>query len=136
MGNPVTLAVIYAIVAQRLNIPIYGVNLPQHFVLGYVKDLDWPGLENYNDPTNETDPEGSEVLFYINPFNSGLIFSKDNIIQFLQQLKIEPRDSYFRTCSNLEILKRVMRNLTNAYQKEENQQKLAVVEEMMAILQD
>ncbi|MBT8327870.1 MAG: transglutaminase-like domain-containing protein, partial [Bacteroidia bacterium] len=27
-GNPVSLAIIYSIVAQRLNIPVYGVNLP------------------------------------------------------------------------------------------------------------
>ena len=34
MGNPVSLAIIYSLVAQRLNIPVYGVNLPQHFILG------------------------------------------------------------------------------------------------------
>lgn len=134
-GNPVSLAVIYAVVAQRLNIPVYGVNLPQHFVLGYVKDLDWPPLHRYNDPSDSSEMEGSEVLFYINPFNSGLIFSKDNIIQFLKQLKIEIKESYFTICSNLEILKRMLRNLVNSYGKEKNEQKLAVVLEMMDILQ-
>src|SRR6478736_249860 len=34
-GNPIMLAVVYMLIAQRLNMPIYGVNLPQHFVLGY-----------------------------------------------------------------------------------------------------
>ncbi len=135
-GNPVSLAVIYAIVAQRLNIPVYGVNLPQHFVLGYVKDLDWPPLSRFNDPSDSAELEGSEVLFYINPFNSGLIFSKDNIIQFLKQLKIEIKDGYFTICSNLDILKRILRNLINSYGKEKNEQKLAVVHEMMEILRD
>jgi len=32
-GNQITLAIIYSIVAQKLDIPIYGVNLPQHFIL-------------------------------------------------------------------------------------------------------
>ena len=41
-GNPVSLGIIYSLIAQRLNIPVYGVNLPQHFVLGY-KNID--GLE-------------------------------------------------------------------------------------------
>ncbi|MFY0644400.1 MAG: transglutaminase family protein [Bacteroidia bacterium] len=133
-GNPVSLAVIYAIIAQRLNIPVYGVNLPQHFVLGYVKDLDWQILSKFNDDAEDEDLEGSEVLFYINPFNSGLIFSKENIIQFLNQLKIEVKDSYFTVCSNLDILKRILRNLLNSYEKEKNEQKLAVVNEMMQIL--
>ena len=49
-GNPtIEVDVFTSIVAQRLNIPIYGVNLPQHFILGYVKDLEWPPLLRFND---------------------------------------------------------------------------------------
>ncbi len=32
-GNQISLAIIYSIIAQKLDIPIYGVNLPQHFIL-------------------------------------------------------------------------------------------------------
>src|SRR5690606_35966579 len=35
-GNPILLACIYSIVAQKLGLPIYGVNLPKHFILAYV----------------------------------------------------------------------------------------------------
>ncbi|KAF5277932.1 hypothetical protein FQR65_LT15898 [Abscondita terminalis] len=37
-GNPITLACIYCVIAQRLDIPIYGVNLPKHFVLAYMNE--------------------------------------------------------------------------------------------------
>src|SRR5690606_22333738 len=37
-GNQILLAVIYSIIAQKLDIPIYGVNLPQHFILAYVDE--------------------------------------------------------------------------------------------------
>lgn len=130
-GNPVSLAVIYSIIAQRLNIPIYGVNLPQHFILGYLKDFEWELIQRFNDEPTLGNEEGGDILFYINPFNSGLIFSRENIIQFLDQLKLEPKDSYFRVCSNEEIIKRILRNLITAYEKEKNEAKLQLVKLMM-----
>ena len=110
-GNPILLAIIYSIVAQRLNIPIYGVNLPQHFILGYVKDLEWPPLLNFNDPSIVKDDNHSDILFYINPFNNGLIFNQDHIYTFLKQLNIEAKSEYFNVCSNLDMVKRVLKNL-------------------------
>lgn len=135
-GNPVSLAIIYSIIAQRLNIPVYGVNLPQHFVLGYIKDLEWQPIKRFNDKSILSDQEGAEIMFYINPFNSGLIFSRENIIQFLKQLNIEPKDSYFKACSNLEIIKRVLRNLLIAYEKESNPLKLEQVQDLLNILEE
>src|SRR5690606_25643276 len=34
-GNPITLCVIYLFVAQKLKLPVYGVNLPNLFILTY-----------------------------------------------------------------------------------------------------
>jgi regulator of sirC expression with transglutaminase-like and TPR domain len=135
-GNPISLAIIYSIVAQRLNIPVYGVNLPQHFVLGYIKDLDWQPLKRFNDESILKDESGSEVLFYINPFNNGLIFNHDNILKFLKQLNLEPRAEYFKACRNLDIIIRVLRNLEVSFAKENNASKLEQVKEMLRILSD
>jgi len=133
-GNPISLSVLYIIVAQRLNIPIYGVNLPQHFILGYVNEFDWMPLLKFNDASSLLDGSGSEIMFYINPFNKGIIFNKDNIIQFLQQLKIEPNGEYFKTCSNKDILLRILRNLETSYAAENNTSKLELVSQLVAIL--
>jgi regulator of sirC expression with transglutaminase-like and TPR domain len=133
-GNPISLAVIYSIVAQRLNIPIYGVNLPQHFVLGYVKDFDWFPLLNFNDDSSLGDEAGSDIMFYINPFNNGLIFNHDNIHKFLKQLKLEPKEDYFKACTNQSILLRVLRNLEVSFSKEKNITKLDQVKKLLAVL--
>src|ERR1700761_7092111 len=37
-GNQPLLAVIYSVIAQKLDIPVYGVNLPQHFILAYMDE--------------------------------------------------------------------------------------------------
>lgn len=97
-GNPISLACIYSLVAQRLDIPIYGVNLPKHFVLAYM---------------NEDNPD--EVLFYINVFNRGQIMKEDDITSFLEQLKLPLSDAYMKPCDNISIIKRVLRNLITAY---------------------
>lgn len=133
-GNPITLAILYSLIAQRLNIPVYGVNLPQHFVLGYKSEDEWNIIERFNDPSN-LDPEDSgDVLFYINPFSEGLILSKDSLKSFLQQLKIDPKAEYLRFCSNIEIIKRMIRNLLFSYETYKKEDKIETLKAMMSVL--
>lgn len=108
-GNPLSLSLLYAIVAQGLGIPIYGVNLPEHFVLAY-KDV------NSSLPALKNAPK-TNVLFYINPFSKGAIFNRKEVDAFLKQLKLKPEQLYYEPCSNLDIIKRLLRNLINSYQK-------------------
>ncbi len=109
-GNPLLLSIIYTIVAQSLEIPIYGVNLPEHFILCYV-DVEVMGI-----PTTKGN-EGSNVLFYINPFSKGAVFGQKEVDAFLMQLKLPPLAKYYEPCSNLEIIKRLLRNLIASYEK-------------------
>jgi regulator of sirC expression with transglutaminase-like and TPR domain len=132
-GNPIMLAVIYMLVAQRLQIPVFGVNLPQHFVLAYKED----NLEHLNDPFNvkpRLDYRHGKVLFYINAFNKGAVFSKANLEQFLIQIKIDPKYEFFEACSSVDIVKRVLRNLVVAYEKSGKQGKVGEVHEMLGVL--
>lgn len=102
-GNPISLCVIYMIVAQRLNLPVFGVNLPSLFIVTYQSSL---------------------VQFYINIFNKGLIFSKKDIDTYLKQMKIEPRDEFYQPCGNLEIIKRVLLNLIVSFKKNSDNEKV------------
>lgn len=133
-GNPIMLAIIYMLVAQRLQIPIFGVNLPQHFVLAY-KEENTQHLTT--DPFNtkpKLDHRFGKVLFYINAFNKGAVFSKANLEQFLIQIKIEPKYEFFEACSNTDIVKRVLRNLVIAYKQNNKLNNVSEVHEMLAIL--
>ncbi|AWV98103.1 transglutaminase-like domain-containing protein [Arcticibacterium luteifluviistationis] len=95
-GNPISLCVIYLLVAQRLGLPIFGVNLPSLFILTY---------------------KSSQIQFYINVFNKGLIFSKKDIGTYLKQMKIEEQDMFYEPCSNLEIVRRSLLNLMVSFKK-------------------
>ncbi|KAB2918845.1 MAG: hypothetical protein F9K23_01515 [Bacteroidetes bacterium] len=133
-GNPISLAIIYSIIAQRLNIPIFGVNLPQHFILAYMDNYPDQPLEYHEEPPRLSPELFSDVMFYINPFNKGLVFSKYNVDEFLRQLRLEPLDSYFLPCSNIEIIKRVVRNLVTAYTQTNQRDKVEQLAQIMETL--
>jgi regulator of sirC expression with transglutaminase-like and TPR domain len=121
-GNQISLAIIYATLAQKLDIPVYGVNLPQHFILGYI------------DESNAEKEYG--VLFYINAFNKGAIFGKHDVDQFLRQLNLEPQPGFYSPCSNTEIIRRIIRNLISAYENLGAAEKVEELKQLQEILAD
>ena len=120
-GNQISLAIIYSIIAQKLDIPIYGVNLPQHFILAYV------------DETQETEFEGG-VLFYINAFNKGFIFGRRDVDMFLKQLNLKAEKQFYEPCSNADIVRRILRNLISAYENLGSTDKVAELNELLEIV--
>ncbi len=109
-GNPLSLAIIYQVLAEDLGLPMRGVNLPNHFVLAYLDEESIGGADSGQD--------GEEnVLFYVNAFSQGDILGRNEINEFLEKLKIEPRMSFYQPCTNLDIIRRQMNNLANSYKK-------------------
>jgi hypothetical protein len=135
-GNPIAIAVIYSIVAQRLRLPVFGINLPQHFIVGYLDNIRELEPLRLNDVKFMTPDPNSKVQFYINPFNKGSVFPKENLYVFLKQVNIEPRDDYFLPCSNLEILKRMARNLISSYEKLKNPAMIQQFELVLRVLEE
>jgi len=121
-GNQISLAIIYSIIAQKLDIPVYGVNLPQHFILAYV------------DESKQSEFEGG-ILFYINAFNKGLIFGRRDVDMFLKQLNLNYDKQFYEPCSNTDIIKRVLRNLISAYEHAGSSDKVNELNELMRLLE-
>lgn len=107
-GNPLSLAIIYQVLAEDLGLPLRGVNLPNHFVLAYL-DEDSVGGADLGQQGQEN------VLFYVNAFSGGDILGRNEITEFLQKLNIEPRPTFYTPCSNLDIVRRQLNNLANSY---------------------
>lgn len=106
-GNSISLGILYLILANELKMPVYGVNLPQHFILSYHKD--------FITPESNTNEIRRNVLFYINPFNKGMIFTKEDIALFLKRLNIEPDPQYYIPCDNKMVIKVLIENLIQSY---------------------
>lgn len=120
-GNQISLAIIYSVIAQKLDIPIYGVNLPQHFILAYL------------DESSKSEFE-SGVLFYINAFNKGFIFGRRDVDMFLKQLNLNIDKQFYEPCTNTDIVRRILRNLISAYEQLGSTEKVQELNELLAVL--
>ncbi len=125
-GNPLLLSIIYSILAQQLDVPIYGVNLPEHFILAYQDNRG-------NSPIEYTYPEAG-ILFYINAFSKGNIFGKTDIDTFLKKLDMKYNRIFYEPCSNVDMIQRLLRNLAFSWQKLGEPEKVAEINELLECL--
>ena len=114
-GNPISLSIIYMLVAQRLNIPVYGINLPRHFIMAYVEDEETDSLEGFNDKQIISSEAQGEIRFYINAYNGGGVFNQEQLLGILKEMELEEKPEYIQPCSNSDIVLRVLMNLYNSY---------------------
>jgi regulator of sirC expression with transglutaminase-like and TPR domain len=112
-GNPISLCVVYMWIAQKLGFPVYGVNLPNLFVLVY---------------------QHEGINFYINVFNKGLIFNRVDIDNYLAQLNLPSNEIYYKPCSHVEIISRVLRNLSMAFEKEGDEERKKEINQFIELL--
>jgi regulator of sirC expression with transglutaminase-like and TPR domain len=124
-GSPLSIGILYAIIAQGLDIPLYGVNLPHHFILAYEDEF----LANFA-PEEMATPG---ILFYVNTFSRGAVFGKQDVIAFLEQIEVEPKDQYFKPCSNIAIVKRMITNICYSYKKVNKPEKEAHFNELLKL---
>jgi regulator of sirC expression with transglutaminase-like and TPR domain len=97
LGIPITLSAIYIEVGRRLNLNLYGISFPAHFL---VKAVD----------------ERGELV--IDPFNDGVILELGEIRERLAQLygrPMDPAPAMLRAVGGRHILARMLRNLKNIY---------------------
>ena len=133
-GNPISLSILYMSVAHDLGLPLFGVNLPQHFVLAYCR-LNTPMNDNgtYDrDKIKVTNVE--KVNFYVNAFSKGQIFTKESVDAFLKVIKVNPQPSFYEPCDNLEIFRRILRNLHFAYSEQQDSDKQRDIYDIMKYL--
>lgn len=113
-GIQISLSVLYMLIAKRLSLPVYGINLPGHFIL------------KYSDSTEE---------FFIDPYNGGVIISMKESLEFVRRAGLKAEEfkniHYLKNAGEKEIILRVMRNLEEVFRKENNSAKVAQIENLM-----
>ncbi|MDD2764489.1 MAG: transglutaminase-like domain-containing protein [Opitutaceae bacterium] len=93
-GLPITLSIVYVLVAQRIGLTLEPIGLPGHFVVGCF-------LEN--------------TPFFIDPFVQGAFRTPEELLRLLKQNHLTPRISALAPTPVREVLCRCCRNLANHY---------------------
>jgi len=96
-GIPITLSIVYLLIASRLNLPISGVAVPGHFLVRY-------------DSPHET--------LWIDPFNEGAILSREDCEELLRSMGYPVLDEYLRPCTTRQIVARMLSNLAQVFNRE------------------
>jgi regulator of sirC expression with transglutaminase-like and TPR domain len=112
-GIPVTLSVLFLLVARRLRLAVYGVGTPGHFLLGF--------------------KEAGEPCF-LDPFRQGRRMEASEVRRMLVRNGYEFKPEYLRPCGPREILARMMRNLLSIYQKTGAAEKAARLSELVELV--
>jgi len=124
-GNPLSIGMLYIIIARSLHIPIYGVDLPRHFILAYIDE----SLSLH--PGEESD---EDILFYLNPYNKGAVFTRKEIELFVKQMQLEPQLSFFKPCSNITMIRRMINGLIESYLGTGNHEKVTALQHISTAL--
>nr|WP_082268728.1 transglutaminase-like domain-containing protein [Leptospira interrogans] len=110
-GIPISLSAIYLLVAKRLSLPLYGVNMPLHF-------------------------DSTDYETFIDPFHGGVLLDKSTCIRFLEANSFVPSERYFTRASTLSIIKRMYRNLIHIYRKEQFRDMEDILSRQLLILEN
>ena len=95
-GLPITLSVIYLLVAGRLGIPFEPIGAPGHFVIGCFEE---------------------SAPFYIDSFERGQILTAGQLLKRVKAVSMEPNLSHLAPVSTQETLTRICRNLVPHFSK-------------------
>jgi regulator of sirC expression with transglutaminase-like and TPR domain len=112
-GNPISLCVVYMLVAQKLHFPVMGVNFPNLFLLTYKTD---------------------DSQFYINAFSKGIILQRGDITNYLKTLGVEPQASYYEPCGYVDIVLRVLRNMMTAFEQADDMDSFKEMKELISMM--
>ncbi len=94
VGNSLSIGILYLSLCEVLDIPIFAINIPQQFLLGYFDSL----YNLYADSNLAND-----IQFYIDP-EQGAVHTADEIFQFLkfnQQKELFP---HLKALNNKEVI--------------------------------
>lgn len=118
-GIPITLSLVYLEVAQRLDFPLVGINMPGHFLIR---------------------PVFEDGAIFVDAFNRGEILFEQDCEARLSQIygrPVQMQPSFKETVSPRQLLARILRNLKFIYLNRKDLRKaLAAVERILLLFPD
>lgn len=121
LGIPITLAVVYLEVANRIGFPVAGVGMPGHFLLKY---------------RPSTDADGAHEIL-IDCFNQGSMLSPSDCQERLNEVYSEEmslRPEYLHPVNRRQILSRMLNNLKTVYLSTRDFRKALTIADLMLVV--
>lgn len=106
MGNQYSLSLLYQLLCQMLDIPVFSLRISGFVILGYYDTL----FDFY-----DTDKKPIlKIQFFIEP-TEGNILTQTDVLGFIKKYNLKPDNPQFNPMKNHEFLLHYMDSLSNAY---------------------
>jgi regulator of sirC expression with transglutaminase-like and TPR domain len=119
LGIPITLSVVYLEIARMLHLPMQGIGLPGHFILGF--------------------PGDSENI-YVDVFNGGRLLTENacaDLVAGMSGGKLKFTPNHLAPVTKKQILTRMLSNLLNIYVGSQDfRRAIAAIERILLIIPD
>ena len=123
-GNIIGLGILYLALCKKLDVPVYFIEIPHHFILGYCQVSPIPH--------DESKDSEEELKFFVNP-GSGQLYSLRDLEMYYQKLG-EPFSYKELYCAdNIYTIRKVLRELKKYYE-EAGDKKVEDVNELLEII--
>ena len=113
VGIPISLSVLYLLIGQRLELPLFGIGMPGHFLVKY---------------------ESERYKIFIDCFNGGALLTEKNCARFLNEAGYGFDDKYLQPIPVRAILSRMVKNLLAIYSKTNEHVRTTRLTKFMIIL--
>lgn len=113
-GLPISLSLVAMFIARRLELPVFGVNMPIHFMLAFI---------------------GEKEEQLIDPYDQGAEVSYDQCYFFLKKNNVTPKPEHFKMASDIDILARCIRNLMHSYERNEEQERVHELKSLLELVE-
>jgi regulator of sirC expression with transglutaminase-like and TPR domain len=110
-GIPISLSVLYILIARRMGIPILGVPMPAHFIIKF--------------------DNGTDEVF-CDPFYKGKIYTRKECLAYLNNANVIDPLAILRGTTDYQIVFRMMRNIKLVYSSyKEDRRKVEEIQELL-----
>ena len=124
-GNSYTIGIVYLILCELLDVPVFAVDVPRQLVFAYI-DATNPFLY----PERDLDPQTS---FFIDPMN-GAIYTRSDVDNYLHKIGARDAKAYLAPLDNKRVIFKMMEELALSYRYRREEEKADEVQQLMRII--
>ncbi len=125
-GNQFSNGILYLILCELLDIPVRTLDIPNQFVLGYYKKLEFD--ENEKNPI-------TSIEFLIDPL-TGLVFTHRDLQNYFTRINKEPDPSFYFPRNNTQVIQQSLNELSKCFTEGKENYKQNELQELINLLKE
>ena len=125
-GNAFGNGTLLLILCGLLDVPVYAINIPKQFILGY--------FDQHYDVLNPKGNASEKIKFYIDPVN-GQMYSHKDVENYFKKMSLPPTSSFFKPFDNKSIMVLMLSELKKCFENEAQYLKIKEINSLIEMLE-